>query len=214
MKKIFILILFVLSACDNEQQVQKNQSGQTEPQFVILALGDSLTEGLGVDEKDNYPSILQSRISEKSVKVINAGLSGETTSGLKNRLNWVLQQKPKLTILTIGANDAMRGIPLDIVEQNLNEIIQEIKNSGSDVILAGMQIYENLGKDYVSSFKDIYPRVAKKQEIPLIPFFLEHIAGIPKYNQSDLLHPNAEGYQIIVEQNILPIVEQYLKDKL
>ena len=174
MKKIFILILFVLSACDNEQQVQKNQSGQTEPQFVILALGDSLTEGLGVDEKDNYPSILQSRISEKSVKVINAGLSGETTSGLKNRLNWVLQQKPKLTILTIGANDAMRGIPLDIVEQNLNEIIQEIKNSGSDVILAGMQIYENLGKDYVSSFKDIYPRVAKKQEIPLIPFFFEH----------------------------------------
>lgn len=216
MKNIFVLSLsLLLFACsENNAPPDKEKTTETQPEFIILALGDSLTEGLGVAEQDNYPSVLQTAVGEHNIKVINAGLSAETTSGLKNRLDWVLQQKPDLVILNSGANDAMRGIELPIIEQNLSDIITQIQQSGADVILAGMQIYQNLGEDYVDGFQAIYPRMAQQHNIPLIPFFLEHIAGLPQYNQDDLLHPNAEGYKIIVKQNILPVLNNYLKNKL
>jgi len=211
MKNIMLIILFALSACqssDNNPNIVESQpSHQTD--FIILALGDSLTEGLGVDEMDNYPSVLQ-RSLPKNIKIINAGLSGETSSGLINRLDWVLSQKPNLTILNIGANDAMRGLPLELTTNNIDEIINKIKQADSDVILVGMQIYNNLGKEYVTGFKDIYPKLAHKHNLPLIPFFLAHVAGNPELNQADMLHPNAKGYEIIVSQNILPIITQYL----
>jgi len=181
--------------------------------FTILALGDSLTEGLGVEEKSNYPSILERNLPD-NIEVVNAGLSGETSNGLKSRLNWVLQQKPDLTILNIGANDAMRGLPLELTKSNIDEIITKIKQADSDVILAGMQIYDNLGKEYVDGFSGIYPELAQKHNLPLIPFFLEHIAGNSKYNQNDMIHPNADGYELIVEKNILPVVNQYLNTKI
>jgi acyl-CoA thioesterase-1 len=208
---IFMLLsLFILSSCDQnkpvETLVKQKPTGKT---FTILALGDSLTEGLGVAEKDSYPSILQSKLA-KNIQVINAGLSGETSSGLKNRLNWVLKQNPDLVILNIGANDAMRGLPIELTQTNIDEIITTIKQSNADVILAGMQIYENLGKDYVDKFVQIYPTLSQKHHIPLIPFFLAHVAGKPEFNQKDMLHPNAQGYEIIVEQNILPILSEYL----
>jgi acyl-CoA thioesterase-1 len=215
MKKLMLMTVVFLSACnqsDPDQTVQLNQNQTPQPDFIILALGDSLTEGLGVDEADNYPSILQ-KLLPKNIKVINAGLSGETSSGLKNRLNWVLSQKPNLTILNIGANDAMRGLPLELTTRNIDEIIQSIQQVDSDVVLAGMQIYNNLGKEYVTGFKDIYPELANKHNIPLIPFFLAHVAGDPELNQTDMLHPNAKGYEIIVKQNILPILNEYLENK-
>jgi acyl-CoA thioesterase-1 len=212
MKQIFIFIaILTLNACSQtDTEVAAEIPETTAKTYTILALGDSLTEGLGVAEKDNYPSILASFLAA-DIKVINAGLSGETSSGLKNRLNWVLKQKPDLTILNIGANDAMRGLPLSLTEQNIDEIITEIKNAHSDVILAGMQIYENLGQEYTEGFSQLYPRLAKKHGIGLIPFFLDHVAGDVELNQADLLHPNAKGYKIIVERNILPIVQPYLK---
>ena len=214
MKILIILILFTLTAC--QETVDEPSATQTEAKkpkyFIILALGDSLTEGLGVDEKDNYPSKLQ-KLLPTNFKVINAGLSGETSSGLKNRLDWVLSQKPNLTILNIGANDAMRGLPLELTTNNIDGIITRIKQADSDVILAGMQIYNNLGKEYVTGFKEIYPKLAKKHNIPLIPFFLAHVAGKPELNQADMLHPNAKGYEIIVKKNILPIINQYLNSK-
>lgn len=187
-----------------------NHNNETKNTFTILALGDSLTEGLGVKEQFNYPSLLQKNLPDH-IKVINAGLSGETSSGLMNRLNWVLKQKPDLTILNIGANDAMRGVPLSLTSDNIDQIITQIKQADSDVILAGMQIYENLGKKYVSEFKEIYPQLAKKHDLPLIPFFLQGVAGIPELNQADMIHPNAEGYEIIVKNNILPMVLNYLE---
>ncbi len=206
MKYLIILFIF-LGACSEESKEQPKD--MIKPTFTILALGDSLTEGLGVDEKDNYPSVLQQLLPE-SINVVNAGLSGETSAGLKNRINWVLKQKPKLTILTIGANDAIRGLPLSLTLKNIDETISIIQDSGSDVILSGMQIYDNLGKEYVKGFSQIYPKLAKKHNIPLITFFLEGVAGNPKFNQEDMLHPNAEGYRIIVTQNILPVVKDYL----
>lgn len=214
MKNLMLVILFALSAChDKDDKLSQSQAqSAVKADFIILALGDSLTEGLGVDEKDNYPSILEKSLP-KNIKVINAGLSGETSSGLLNRLDWVLSQKPNLTILNIGANDAMRGLPLELTTNNIDEIIAKIKESNSDVILAGMQIYNNLGKEYVTGFKDIYPELALQYKIPLIPFFLDHVAGNPELNQADMLHPNAKGYEIIVNQNVLPVINQYLRSK-
>ncbi len=197
MKRIILLGLLVVSVgllvgCDAEVSGDLSAGGleqsrddlnlkKTEP-LVILALGDSLTEGLGVKKTDNYPAILEQALKAKGfdVKVVNSGLSGETSSGLKSRLDWVLQLKPDLTILNIGANDAMRGLPLDLTRSNIENIIERIEQAGSQVIFAGMQIYDNLGREYV--------------------------AGDPQLNQNDMIHPNAAGYQIIVEQNILPVV--------
>lgn len=208
MRYLLILLVFVLSSCNQPEPITNTQE-KPEITLTILALGDSLTEGLGVAEIDNYPSQLQ-KLLPANIEVINAGLSGETSTGLLNRLDWVLTQQPDLTILNIGANDAMRALPIDLTRKNIDQIISKIKQSNSAVILAGMQIYDNLGKQYVQGFNDLYPKLAAKHDVLFIPFFLERVAGIPQYNQKDLLHPNAEGYKIIVEKNILPTVNQYL----
>jgi len=212
MRLFSLLFLFFLTACNqNEGASSLQQNVQNiKITYTILALGDSLTEGLGVTQEDSYPSQLQ-RLLPKNIKVVNAGLSGETSSGLLSRLDWVLKQKPDLTILNIGANDAMRGLPLDLTAKNIDNAIIHIKQSGSSVILAGMQIYENLGSDYVNEFKGIYPHLAKKHKVGFVPFFLEGIAGNPNYNQDDGIHPNASGYKIIVENSILPAVLSHLE---
>jgi len=190
-----------------------NPAEQQAP-LTILALGDSLTEGLGVDNNANYPAQLQTRLQElgyKDLKVINSGLSGETSTGLVNRLDWVLQTKPDITILTIGANDAIRGIDVATVEANIRTAVKRLQDNDSVVILGGMQIYDNLGSDYVKSFAAIYPRVAKDMNVTLIPFFLDGVGGDPKLNQADAIHPTKEGYTLIVNNNILPILQPELK---
>ena len=193
----------------NETQKTTTTTEQQAP-LTILALGDSLTEGLGVDNDANYPAQLEARLKElgyKDVKVVNSGLSGETSTGLVNRLDWVLQTKPDITILTVGANDAIRGIDVATVEANIRTAIKRLQDNGSEVILGGMQIYDNLGSDYVESFAAIYPRVAKDMNVTLIPFFLDGVGGDPKLNQADAIHPTKEGYTIIVNDNILPILQ-------
>lgn len=183
---------------------------QINSPLTILALGDSLTEGLGVDSDANYPAQLEASLKElgyTNAKVINSGLSGETSTGLVNRLDWVAQTKPDITILTIGANDAMRGLDVATIEKNIRTAVKTLQDNGSHVILGGMSIYDNLGNDYVSAFSDIYPRVAKDMNVPLIPFFLEGVGGDPELNQADAIHPTKEGYQIIVKDNILPILK-------
>ncbi|HCT72490.1 MULTISPECIES: arylesterase [Psychrobacter] len=183
--------------------------------ITILALGDSLTEGLGVDKNDNYPAQLEDRLQAMgydNAKVINSGLSGETSTGLVNRLDWVLQTKPDVTILTIGANDAIRGIDVATIEANIRMAVKRLQDNGSVVILGGMSIYDNLGSDYVAAFSDIYPRVAKDMNVTLIPFFLEGVGGDRELNQADAIHPTKEGYEIIVNDNILPVLEPKLKE--
>lgn len=195
------------------QQTTTSTEQQSAP-ITILALGDSLTEGLGVDNDANYPAQLEVRLKElgyKNVNVVNSGLSGETSTGLVNRLDWVLQTKPDITILTVGANDAIRGIDVATVEANIRTAVKRLQDGGSEVILGGMQIYDNLGSDYVKSFAAIYPRVAKDMNITLIPFFLDGVGGDPKLNQADAIHPTREGYKIIVNDNILPILQPELK---
>ena len=195
---------------ESTQSNESTNSAEQQAPLTILALGDSLTEGLGVDNDANYPAQLEARLKEmgyKDVKVINSGLSGETSTGLVNRLDWVLQTKPDITILTIGANDAIRGIDVATVEANIRTAVKRLQDGGSEVILGGMQIYDNLGADYVESFAAIYPRVAKDMNVTLIPFFLDGVGGDPKLNQADAIHPTKEGYTIIVNDNILPILQ-------
>ncbi|MGM8898241.1 MULTISPECIES: arylesterase [unclassified Psychrobacter] len=185
-----------------------------EQPITILALGDSLTEGLGVNPDDNYPAQLEVTLKDmgyKNVKVINSGLSGETSTGLVNRLDWVTQTKPDITILTIGANDAIRGIDVATVEDNIRTAAKHLQDNGSEVILGGMQIYDNLGSDYVESFAAIYPRIAKDMNVTLIPFFLNGVGGDPELNQADAIHPTKDGYTIIVNDNILPILAPKLE---
>lgn len=198
----------------NTSQVTADATASADQQInsplTILALGDSLTEGLGVDSDANYPAQLEASLKElgyTNAKVINSGLSGETSTGLVNRLDWVAQTKPDITILTIGANDAMRGLDVVTIEANIRTAVKTLQDNGSHVILGGMSIYDNLGNDYVSAFSDIYPRVAKDMNVPLIPFFLEGVGGDPELNQADAIHPTKEGYQIIVKDNILPILK-------
>jgi acyl-CoA thioesterase-1 len=190
-----------ISATDQEEKSQP---------ITILALGDSLTEGLGVDPEDNYPAQLEAKLKQMgytNVDVVNSGLSGETSTGLVNRLDWVSQTEPDITILTIGANDAIRGLDVATVEKNIRTAVKHLQDNGSEVILGGMQIYDNLGNDYVKSFSAIYPRIAKDMNLKMIPFFLDGVGGKAELNQADAIHPTKEGYTIIVDNNILPVLK-------
>lgn len=232
--QLLLLLLFISGCGEQPAQPNTGDSSQSKPviqttqtpkaatevvsepvsegdEFVVLALGDSLTEGLGVAKDGNYPAQLEQALHAAGltqVRVINSGLSGETSAGLLARVDWVLSQlQPDLTVLNIGANDAMRGLPLALTTQNIDTIIQRIQGAGSVVVLAGMQIYDNLGREYVAGFKDLYPQLADKHELTLIPFFLEHVAGDAQLNQNDLIHPTQAGYAIIVERNVMPVVQ-------
>ena len=202
------------ASVDAENAAPVDQQVNTAP-ITILALGDSLTEGLGVDKENNYPAQLEDRLQAmgyENTKVINSGLSGETSTGLVNRLDWVMQTKPDVTILTIGANDAIRGIDVATIEANIRTAVKQLQDNGSVVVLGGMSIYDNLGSEYVAAFSDIYPRIAKDMDLTLIPFFLEGVGGDRALNQADAIHPTKEGYEIIVNDNILPILEPKLNE--
>ena len=205
-----------VTAAENISVSATKQQAMSQP-ITILALGDSLTEGLGVDADDNYPAQLEAKLKQMgytNVDVVNSGLSGETSTGLINRLDWVSQTKPDITILTIGANDAIRGLDVATVEGNIRTAVKHLQDNGSEVILGGMQIYDNLGSDYVKSFAAIYPRVAKDMNVTLIPFFLEGVGGDPALNQADAIHPTKKGYTIIVNDNILPVLQPKLEKML
>ena len=187
----------------------------TAQPITILALGDSLTEGLGLPKEESYPAQLEAALKQagySNVTVVNSGLSGETSTGLVNRVDWALKTKPDITILTVGANDAMRGIEVDTIESNIRSTIERLQESGSTVILGGMQIYQNLGNDYVKTFSDMYPRIAEDTGVAFIPFFLEGVAADAELNQDDAIHPTKEGYTRIVSNNIIPVLKPVLTE--
>ncbi len=174
---------------------------------VIVAFGDSLTAGLGVSVESAYPALLNKKIKKEGIffKVINAGVSGETTAGGLRRVKWILKNKPDIVILELGANDGLRGLSLLEMEKNLGKIIQGLRKENVKVVLAGMKIPPNYGSRYTSEFEEIFPKLAKRFNLTLIPFFLEGVAAVPALNQGDGLHPTAAGYETIVEQ-IWPII--------
>ncbi len=168
----------------------------------IVAFGDSLTAGLGVPAEESYPAQLQRRLDALgyTYRVINAGVSGDTTAGGLRRVSWILTNKPDLVILELGANDGLRGLSIDQTRHNLREIIQRLRGAGVGIVLAGMKLPPNYGQDYLARFEGIYPLLAKEYRLPLIPFFLEGVGGSPSLNQADGIHPTAKGYALVVEQ--------------
>ncbi|MBF0176150.1 MAG: arylesterase [Magnetococcales bacterium] len=168
---------------------------------VILCLGDSLTAGLGLTQEESYPGLLQKRLQDRGYphRVINAGVSGDTSSGVLHRLEWTLRSNPSLVILVIGANDGLRGLPLEQMENNIDRTLVHLQKKGIRVLLGGMRVPPNYGTDYTQAFAAVYPRLASKRGVPLLPFFLAGVAGQPPLNQPDGIHPNPEGYRIILE---------------
>ncbi len=181
-------------------------------ELLILAVGDSLTEGLGVGDAETYPAQLEAALHAAgyAVRVVNAGVSGETSSGTLQRIDWLLQQQPDIVILAIGGNDGLRGIDPALTEQNIAALVARIQASGAVVVLPGMEMVRNLGSEFVSDFRAIYPRVAEESGAILMPFFLEGVAGDRTLNQPDFIHPTGAGYAVVVE-NLLPYVEQALQ---
>lgn len=214
----FLLVILPVFACDSGQApkpVKKEHIDHPEKyDITIAAVGDSLTAGLGVDEDQAYPALLQKRLISDGYKcrVINAGVSGETSSGTLSRIKWVISSlKPDIIILETGANDGLRGIDTDLIKKNLTRIIKIIKQNNIGIILAGMKMLPNLGPEYSSAFEAVYTETAKAQDITLIPFFLEGVAGHRSLNQEDGIHPTARGYRIIVK-NIYPYILNVVKN--
>ena len=180
---------------------------------TILFFGNSLTAGYGLETEESFPALIQAKLDSLKLdyEVINAGLSGETTSGGKNRLEWVLNQKVDVFVLELGANDGLRGVPLSETRTNLQTIIDmvRLKNEDTEIILAGMMIPPNMGEDYTTEFRTIFPDLAAQNEIQLIPFLLEGVAGNPLLNLEDGIHPTAEG-QKIVANNVWVILKNIL----
>lgn len=181
---------------------------QAHDEIVIVAFGDSLTAGFMLQPKHAFPNQLEAALKSRGhkVRVINAGVSGDTAAGGLARLEWVIPKETDAVILELGANDALRGLDPSKTKTALDTILTTLGKKGIDVLLTGMEAPRNLGPDYVKRFAAIYPALAEKHGIPLYPFFLDGIATDPKLNLSDGLHPNPKGVSVIVER-ILPSVE-------
>jgi acyl-CoA thioesterase-1 len=180
---------------------------------TILFFGDSLTAGYGLSPEEAFPALIEKKLTKngKPCKVVNAGLSGETSAGGLSRIDWMLRQPIDVFVLELGANDGLRGLPLQQTEKNLQGIIDRVKakNPAVKVVIAGMMVPPNMGPDYTTQFKKIYPELAKKNKAALIPFLLQDVAGIENLNLTDGIHPNVEGHKIVAD-NVFKIVSPLL----
>ena len=212
----------ILSCNNNKQGVDtKQQQAPIKNSAVsgvnvktILFFGNSLTAGYGIGPSEAFPALIQNKIDSLKLnyKVINAGVSGETSAGGNGRIDWILRQKIDVFVLELGGNDGLRGIPLTATRKNLQAIIDKVKAKYPEakLVLAGMQIPPNMGQKYTGEFKKIYPELAAKNNIALIPFLLQGVGGDPKLNQDDGIHPNVEGAKIVAE-NVWKVLKDYCK---
>ena len=180
---------------------------------VVLAFGDSLTAGYGVKDEENYPSKLQEKISSAGFphKVVNAGVSGDTTAGGVRRIRWLMKHEPEIVILALGANDGLRGLSIDEMRKNLEIMITICREHNAQILLAGMKALPNYGEDYMREFETVFPELAEKHDLIFLPFLLEGVAGEREYTQSDGLHPLASGYSIITDlvwQRLKPMLKK------
>lgn len=170
---------------------------------TILFYGDSITAGYGLSQEQAFPAIIEKQLNQDSenYEIINAGLSGETSAGGLSRLDWILKKPVNVFVLELGANDGLRGLPLDQTEANLQAIIDKVKSKNKNVkiVIAGMMVPPNLGEEYTNQFKSMFPRLAVKNKAILIPFLLEGVAGDQNLNLADGIHPNPEGHSLVAK---------------
>jgi acyl-CoA thioesterase-1 len=179
---------------------------------VIVALGDSLTAGLGVARDEAYPALLEARLRRAgfAYRVVNAGVSGDTTAGGLRRLDWVLRSRPEVVIVALGANDGLRGQPVAAVRDNLTAIVTRLREAGTRVLLVGMRLPPNYGEAYASHFAEAFRAVAGGTSVAFLPFLLAGVAGDPSLNQADGIHPNAAGHRIVAE-HVWPSLQPLLR---
>ncbi|MFN8010256.1 MAG: arylesterase [Holophagaceae bacterium] len=202
------LLLALLAACDRKAAptVPEAPVGTPPPvpasrAHTVVFLGDSLTAGYGVDRDAAFPALLAARLQAagRPWKLVDAGVSGDTTAGGVTRLDWVFRSKPDVLVVALGANDGLRGLPVDASERNLRAILERARTEGCAVLLVGMQMPENLGPAYRARFAAVYPKLAKEFGVPLLPFLLEGVAMDLALNQADGIHPTAEGHRRVAE---------------
>ncbi|MBA2762229.1 MAG: arylesterase [Segetibacter sp.] len=214
MKKVFgitcsIAMCFLMASCNNEKAADnatnsaaKNATATVKTKTIIF-FGNSLTAGYGLSPSQAFPALIQKKIDSLGLpyKVINAGVSGETSSGGNSRIDWILRQPVDVFVLELGANDGLRGIPSSETKKNLQSIINKVKAKypGAQLVLTGMQIPPSMGQQYAGEFRDIYPELANKNRITLVPFILEGVGGELKLNQEDGIHPTEEGHKVLAE---------------
>lgn len=179
----------------------------------VVFLGDSLSAGLGLAEADAFPSIVQNLLRETGheVDVVNAGVSGDTSAGGLSRIDWVLRQQPQILVIELGGNDALRGQPLENIEDNLRQIIRRGRESGARVVLLGMDLPTNYGPDYAGRFAEMYERIAREEEALLVPGFVREVGADPAMMQPDGLHPTAEGHRLLAE-SLVPYLEPIVEE--
>lgn len=221
-----VLFMSLLWGCGAPSQEKPTEPSQTSVQDevstdvvtqdkIILFFGNSITAGYQLAIEQAFPARIQEKMDSLGYeyRVVNAGLSGETTAGGKSRIDWVLRTIPDIFVLELGANDGLRGLPLVETPKNLQSIIDAVKavNPRVKVVIAGMQVPPNLGEKYTSGFAKIFPEIAEKNDATLIPFILEGVAGNPELNLDDGIHPTPAGHQIVAEtvwQYLLPLLEK------
>ncbi len=213
-----LLVAFILCGCGRTQGDAPAPPAAASPVTAsglpkIVALGDSLTAGYGLSLHESYPALLQEQLKRDGFdyEVVNAGVSGDTTAGGLRRLDWALEGDVRFVILELGANDILRGLPTAEMRKNLSQIIERSRSRGAQVLLAGMYAPTNSGAEYQRASMEVFPALAKEYDLPLIPFFLDRVAGIENLNQPDGIHPNPEGTRIVaatVYQHLKPMLEK------
>jgi len=215
---IAIVLLSLLSCSERVEPPSEPTTSTASPaptvadtRPVIMAFGDSLVAGYGLAQSESFPSRLQQKLDTKGFKyrVVNAGVSGDTSAGGVRRIDWAMKQSPEIMIVELGANDGLRGQPTAELKKNLSTIVKQSLDGGAKVILIGMEAPPNLGPDYTQEFRQVYRDVAREFHVPLMPFFLMDVGGIASLNQGDAIHPNAQGVDIIVE-NFWKVIEPML----
>jgi acyl-CoA thioesterase-1 len=196
---------------DVTAQPSRTRDAPQEDIPKIVAFGDSLTAGAGISAEESYPAQLQRRLDENGYRyrVINAGVSGDTTAGGLRRIDWVLKSRPKIVILELGGNDGLRGLSLDQMRDNLDRIVQRVQATGASVILTGMKLPLNYGEAYRSTFESVYSELAQAHRLTLMPFFLEGVGSQTTLNQADGIHPTGKGYRVVVN-NLWPVLAPLL----
>lgn len=217
-----VLVLHLLAGCGNngekatekkEKREQVTAKNGKEKAKTIVFYGNSLTAGYGVDPSEAFPALIQERVDSLQLpyKVVNAGLSGETTAGGKSRIDWILRQPVDIFVLELGGNDGLRGIPIAETSRNLQAIINRVKQKypQAKIILAGMQVPPNMGRNYATQFRVVFQQLAANNNLVLIPFLLENVGGISHLNQADGIHPNPQGHKIVAE-NVWKVLQGIL----
>lgn len=221
----FLAFLFLVSCGESPRKTTKipvtednttaTDKIQVSNKKVILFFGTSLTAGMGLELQEAYPAVIQHKIDSLQLgfTVINAGLSGDTSASGKNRIEWVLNQDIAVFVLELGANDGLRGVPLQETAANLQAIVDIVhaKNPATKIVITGMQMPPNMGLEYTTEFKEMFPKLARENKLALVPFLLEDVGGNPALNQDDGIHPTAEGQKILAA-NVWKVLEPILSE--